>query len=181
MRGYFGIGVDRLHKPNNLGALLRTAHAFGASFFFTVGSQLDLKEARKVDTSAGEVNLPVYDYPSVDQMNLPRSCLLIGVELTDDAVALPSFYHPPAAAYVLGPEGGNLSSTLMARCHRVVQIPTKFCLNVGIAGAIVMYDRLLATQRVSERVLSSLQTPSALTPHTHGKPVFRRKSPLDDE
>jgi hypothetical protein len=26
----------------------------------------------------------------------------------------------------------------------VVKIPTRFCVNVGLAGAIVMYDRLLA-------------------------------------
>ena len=36
MRGYFGIGVEGISKPMNLGNLLRSAHAFGASFFFTV-------------------------------------------------------------------------------------------------------------------------------------------------
>ena len=31
MRGYFGIGVEGISKPMNLGSLFRTAHAFGAS------------------------------------------------------------------------------------------------------------------------------------------------------
>ena len=31
-RGYFGIGAEGISKPMNLGALMRTAHAFGASF-----------------------------------------------------------------------------------------------------------------------------------------------------
>ena len=38
MRGYFGIGVEGVAKPMNLGALWRAAHAFGASFVFAVGA-----------------------------------------------------------------------------------------------------------------------------------------------
>ena len=34
MRGYFAIGAERISKPMNLGALMRTGHAFGASFVF---------------------------------------------------------------------------------------------------------------------------------------------------
>ncbi|MEX2009990.1 MAG: TrmH family RNA methyltransferase, partial [Dongiaceae bacterium] len=29
MRGYFGIGVEGISKPMNLGNLMRSAHAFG--------------------------------------------------------------------------------------------------------------------------------------------------------
>ena len=36
MRGYFGIGVEGISKPMNLGAILRTAHAFRASFAFAI-------------------------------------------------------------------------------------------------------------------------------------------------
>ena len=36
MRGYFGVGADGISKAMNLGNLLRIAHAFGASFFFTL-------------------------------------------------------------------------------------------------------------------------------------------------
>jgi hypothetical protein len=45
---------------------------------------------------------------------------------------------------VFGRERGSLSPALIARCKHVVKIPTKFCVNVGLAGALVMYDRLLA-------------------------------------
>ena len=38
MRGYFGIGIEGVSKPMNLGSLLRTAHAFNASFVFTIGA-----------------------------------------------------------------------------------------------------------------------------------------------
>ena len=41
-------------------------------------------------------------------LRLPKGCALVGVELTDDAVELPVFRHPHAAAYVLGRERGAL-------------------------------------------------------------------------
>ena len=51
MRGYFGVGVERISKPRNLGDLLRSAHAFGASFFFVVEPNFDAKGVRSSDTS----------------------------------------------------------------------------------------------------------------------------------
>ena len=144
MRGYFGIGAEEISKPMNLGALMRTAHAFGASFFFTVNAHPKVREAYQSDTSRSFGHVPYYPWGSVEEMRLPKGCALVGVELTDDAVELPRFMHPQAAAYVLGRERGSLSPDLIARCQHVVKIPTKFCVNVGLAGALVMYDRLLA-------------------------------------
>lgn len=128
----------------NLGALMRTAHAFGASFFFTINAHPKVREAYNSDTSRSFDHMPYYAWDTLDEVRLPRGCVMVGVELTDDAVELPRFQHPNAAAYVLGRERGSLSSELIARCKHVVKIPTKFCLNVGLAGALVMYDRLLA-------------------------------------
>ena len=54
-------------------------------------------------------------------MALPQGCKLVGVELIDDAIDLPSFRHPLRAAYVLGPEQGSLSDKLLARCDYVVR------------------------------------------------------------
>ena len=59
-----------------------------------------------------------------------------------DAIDLPRFRHPYRAAYVLGPEKGSLSPELIARCTHIVRIPTRFCVNVAIAAAVVMYDRI---------------------------------------
>jgi tRNA G18 (ribose-2'-O)-methylase SpoU len=144
MRGYFGIGAEGISKPMNVGALMRTAHAFGASFFFTIDAHPKVREAYNSDTSRSFDHVPYYPWDNLAAMRLPKGCALVGVELTDDAVELPRFQHPQAAAYVLGQERGSLSPELVKRCAHVVQIPTRFCLNVGLAGALVMYDRLLA-------------------------------------
>lgn len=143
-RGYFGVGVEEISKPMNLGALMRTAQAFGASFFFTINSTISMRVARNADTSGAQKNLPLYEFPSVEDMLLPKGCALVGVELLDDAVDLPAFRHPHAAAYVLGRERGSLSPALLKRCAHVVKIPTRFCLNVGLAGALTLYDRTLS-------------------------------------
>lgn len=149
-RGYFAIGAERMSKSLNLGNLMRSAHGFGASFTFTIGATYQALEAR-ADTSKGQWHLPHYNWQSLDDMALPQGCKLVGIELLDDAIDLPSFRHPLRAAYVLGPEMGSLSEPLVERCDYVVKIPTRFCVNVAMAGAIVMYDRVKSLARFAER------------------------------
>jgi tRNA G18 (ribose-2'-O)-methylase SpoU len=149
-RGYFAIGAERMSKALNLGNLMRSAHGFGASFTFTVGATYQALEAR-ADTSKGQWHIPHYNWASVDEMALPQGCKLVCVELLDEAIDLPSFRHPLRAAYVLGPEQGSLSPELVARCSYVVRIPTRFCVNVAMAGAIVMYDRVKSMARFADR------------------------------
>lgn len=151
MRGYFAVGVEGISKGFNLGNLIRTSHAFGASFFFTINSSVNYAEVKSSDTSHAEVHLPYYAHKSLVDFTLPKDCDLVGIELLDDAVDLPSFRHPMRAAYVLGPEKGSLSPELVKRCHAVVKIPAKFCVNVGVAGALVLYDRMISLGSYAER------------------------------
>lgn len=169
MRGYFGIGVERISKQLNLGNLVRSAHGFGASFFFTVGSSLSRGESF-ADTSKAAGHLPIYSYPNVADLELPKGCKLVGVELLDDAIDLPSFRHPLLAAYVLGPERGSLSQPLVERCDYIVKIPTSFCVNVAMAGAIVMYDRVRSLGRFAERPVGEGGPALPKDDHRHGWP-----------
>lgn len=151
MRGYFGIGSERISKAMNLGAVMRTAHAFGASFVFTVGTRHRAAEIGLADTSNSPEHVPLYEWATVDDMLLPKGCVLVGVELDERAVELPTFKHPLTAAYLLGPEKGDLSEAAKARCRHIVKIPTRFCVNLSIAAAIVMYDRRLALAGYGDR------------------------------
>ena len=177
MRGYFAIGAERISKPMNLGNLLRTAHAFGASFFFTIDPNFEPRQAQASDTSDAAKHLPLYTYASVADLALPRGCQLVGIELTEAAIPLPSFRHPTCAAYVLGPERGSLSPEITERCAHIVKIPTKFAVNVGTAGAIVMYDRLISLGRFAARPVNPRAAPEAPPAHVHGEPVIRRVVP----
>lgn len=149
-RGYFAIGAERSSKALNLGNLMRSAHAFGAHFTFTIGAMYQALEAR-ADTSKGQWHLPHYNWANASEMVLPKGCKLVGIELLDEAIALPSFRHPLQAAYILGPERGSLSPEVLARCDYTVKIPTNFCVNVAMAGAIVMYDRVKSLGAYADR------------------------------
>lgn len=151
MRGYFAVGAEGISKPLNLGALMRTANAFGASFVFTVNAADKIRNVYKSDTSKTYENVPYYQWEDINGMMLPKGCVLVGVELTDDAVELPGFRHPAAAAYVLGRERGSLTPEMVEKCAFVVKIPTKFCVNISVAGALVMYDRMISMGRHAER------------------------------
>ncbi|WP_316858245.1 RNA methyltransferase [uncultured Cohaesibacter sp.] len=175
MRGYFAIGVQGLSKEGNFGNLLRTAHAFGASFFFTLASKKSFAKPG-TDTSHSSDHIPYYPWANEEEMILPKDCRLIGVELTDEAIALPSFRHPAKAAYILGPERGNLSQAVQDKCDFIVKIPTLFCLNVATAGAIIMYDRVQSMGGFSERPVRA-GGPKDPRQHQHGLPKFRAGMP----
>ncbi len=153
MRGYFAVGAEGISKAMNLGAILRTAHAFGASFAFSVQAHHKTREIFDADTSKSVTHVPYYEWPDLDAMVLPSNCQLVGIELTDDAVDLPSFRHPLCAAYVFGRERGSLSEELQERCAHIVKIPTKFCVNVSVACAVTLYDRTLSLGGYPDRPL----------------------------
>lgn len=151
MRGFFGIGVEGISKPMNVGNLLRSAHSFGASFFFTVNPTVDVRGMRDSDTSDAFGHLPFYNFEKPADLILPAKSSLVAIELLEDSIELPSFHHPQQAVYVLGPEMGNVSDEMLARCDYKIKIPMKFCVNVGVAGALVMYDRLINLGRFPDR------------------------------
>jgi tRNA G18 (ribose-2'-O)-methylase SpoU len=170
LKGFFGVGVERISKPMNLGNLFRSAHAFGASFLFTIAADYSRKKARS-DTSQAFESLPTWRYDTPGELDLPRGCDLVGVELTDDAVDLPSFRHPRQAAYIFGPERGSLSPEILEKTEFVVKIPTKFCINLASAGAVVMYDRMISLGRFAERPVTPRGGAAELPAHVHGSKI----------
>ena len=158
----------------NLGNLVRIAHAFDASFFFSVAPHLKLSDANS-DTSRAHGALPFYSFERPEDFRLPLGCRLVGVEITDEAIELPSFRHPRQAAYILGAEREGLSAEIQSRCDYVVKIPTAFSVNLGVAGALIMYDRLLVMGRHAPRPVAE-GAPTEATPlPLFGDPVYKRK------
>jgi tRNA G18 (ribose-2'-O)-methylase SpoU len=176
MRGYFGIGVERVSKAMNVGSLFRTAHAFGASFVFSIATDYDRRKAGLADTSDAARNLPLYEFDDAKTLTLPRDCQLVAVEITKDALELPSFRHPRCAAYAFGAERYGLSSELLARADHVVRIPTRFSVNLAVAGAIVMYDRLLTSNKFARRPVVPSGPPEPIPAHEFGEPIRSKKA-----
>ena len=175
MKGYFGIGVEGVSKAVNVGTLFRTAHAFDAAFVFTLRAQYNRREGALSDTSDTPRSVPTYHFADLESFRLPLGCRLVGVEITDDAIELPSFRHPRQAAYILGAEREGLSAELQSRCDYVVKIPTAFSVNLGVAGALIMYDRLLTLGRHASRPVAAGGPTEAVALPVFGDPVYKRK------
>src|SRR5258708_22865736 len=113
MRGYFGVGIEGVSKPMNLGNLVRIAHAFDASFFFSVAPRLKLSDANS-DTSRSQGALPFYFFDRPQDFLLPQGRRLTGVEITVNSILLPWFRTPTCAAYVFEAARYYMSSTMLS-------------------------------------------------------------------
>lgn len=141
-RGYWGFGVYHPKTEVNIGTLWRSAHAFGASFLFTVGRRYKQQSS---DVTVAWKHLPLWHFETMEDLkqHLPHSCPLIGVELDERARSLANFCHPERCCYLLGAEDHGLPLVVMDQCHQLIQIPSlEYCLNVASAGTVVMYDRM---------------------------------------
>jgi tRNA G18 (ribose-2'-O)-methylase SpoU len=175
MKGYFGIGVEGVSKAMNVGTLFRTAHAFGAAFVFTLRAQYNRREGSLSDTSDTPRSVPTYNFASLEAFRLPQGCRLVGVEITDSAIELPSFRHPRQAAYILGAEREGLSADVQSICDYVVKIPTRFSVNLGVAGALIMYDRQLSLGRHAPRPVAEGGPTELAELPVFGEPIYKRK------
>ena len=138
------------------------------------GAAYAVRIGRGADTSNAPGQVPFYEFPDPESMILPKGVELVGVEIVDEAIELPSFRHPRQAAYVLGAERVSLPPALLARCAHTVRIPTRFSVNVALAGAIVMYDRLISLGRFARRPLTAGGVPEPVPEHVYGSPRFRK-------
>lgn len=140
MRGYYGIGIYHGKTVSNLGTLWRSAHNFGASFIFTIGHRYK-KQAS--DTTKAWRSIPLYHYESFEQFkkHSPVDCQIIAIEQNRTSVDLKSFSHPQRAVYLLGAEDNGIPEKIINQCLKIVHIDTPMCINVSVAGSIVMYDR----------------------------------------
>lgn len=140
-RGFFGIGIYHTKTWQNVGSLMRSAYCFGASFVYTVGKRYT-KDCLDTPNTAKQV--PCFHYGDLDDLlrHLPIGCPLVGIEMSERATPLHTFYHLPQACYLLGAEDSGLPPIVLDRCHQTVSVPgTRMCLNVATTGSIVMYDR----------------------------------------
>ena len=139
-QGYFGIGIMNGKTPENLGVLWRTAQNLGANFIFTIGKRY-AKQACDTHNAVGAI--PYFHYKTFEdfQTHLPKGAMLVGIELTEDAISLEEFKHPRNCVYLLGAEDHGLPNVAIEKSQHIIKFNTPKSLNVAVAGSIIMYDR----------------------------------------
>lgn len=152
------IFLENPKTPFNVGSAIRAASCYSANQVWWSGQRVtdDREVQRRAGTQFGKRKwrLPreerMKDYAiewGVDDLALDRLVRVEGftpvcVELVDGAELLPYFEHPEGdVVYVYGPEDGSVSKGTRTFCHRFVQIPTEFCINLGAAVYTTLYDR----------------------------------------
>ena len=150
---YFGIGIYHTKNSINVGTLWRSASSMGAAFIFTIGRRYSRQGSDTLDAPG---HVPLFSYLSFDEFfkTMPSRGRLVGVELDDAATPIMNFAHPEQAVYLLGAEDNGLPFHVLSRCHSVIQLPGHACLNVAVAGSIVIFDRISkasATGHLGER------------------------------
>ena len=141
-RGFFGIGIQHTKTEQNIGTLWRSASIMGASFIFTIGKRYK-KQAS--DTMQSWRHIPLYNYETFDEFYkaMPYDCQLVGIELDDKSEPIETFKHPERCIYLLGAEDNGLTKEAIDKCHKIVQLAGDYCMNVPVAGSIMMYDKIL--------------------------------------
>ncbi len=136
-RGVEPLSVSLWHvaDPGNLGTILRSADAFGASVALSAGCA-DPTGPKAVRASAGAVfRVPIaaFDEPAGKRIALVSAG---GMPLAEIEPGVP-------VTYVLGAEREGLPADVVADCDESATIPLApgaESLNVAVAGAIALYE-----------------------------------------
>jgi RNA methyltransferase, TrmH family len=138
------VGVQ---DPGNLGTLVRSAEAFGASGILTTTGTVSVWNQKALRASAGSVfRVPVVAVSAEDVAGLKgRGMRLIAsTGLVDDGVvAAKDMDFTVPCAVLIGNEGAGLSEEWMAMCDARVTVPCPGpveSLNAGVAGSLLLYE-----------------------------------------
>lgn len=136
-----------LRDPTNLGTIIRTAAAFGASGLIAGRAGTDPFSRRVLRTSMGSVlQLPIVQ--TDDWGNVLTTLEAVGFEtialvLDPAAEVLSAVQRPERCAIFLGNEAEGLPDEIVARCKRRVTMPMAASvdsLNVAVAAGIVLHQ-----------------------------------------
>ncbi|MEU4455370.1 23S rRNA (guanosine(2251)-2'-O)-methyltransferase RlmB [Nocardioides sp. NPDC023903] len=144
------VALDQITDPRNLGAIVRSAAAFGAHGVVIPERRAAGITAAAWKTSAGAASR----IPVAQTVNLTRQlkayqdagCMVVGLDMEGD-ITLPELGAPDGLAdgplvIVVGAEGGGLSRLVQETCDQIVSIPmanSVESLNAGVAASVVLY------------------------------------------
>lgn len=160
--------AERLHKPRNFSAIVRTCDAVGINEVHAVPGEDGL--SIHWNTSQGaEKWVRVHPHDSLETACAflrDRGYQLVAAHLSDEAVDYRELDYTAPTALVVGTELFGVSEAALALADRQVTIPMKGMtqsLNVSVACAIVLYEAM--RQREAAGLYGSRRLdPSVLEP-----------------
>jgi len=137
-----------LQDPGNLGTLVRSAEAFGATGVLTTIGTVSAWNQKALRASAGSIfRMPVAVATSEAMERLEQAGVQLLAALKDDATAVDSPELEEtlrgAVAWMIGNEGAGLSEDWVRMADRRVTIPCPGfveSLNAAVAGSILLWE-----------------------------------------
>jgi 23S rRNA (guanosine2251-2'-O)-methyltransferase len=143
----FLLAVDGVTDPHNLGALLRSAEAAGATGAILTRHRAVHITATVAKAAAGAIeHVPmavVAGLPAALARAKDLGCWVVGLAEDGDHPVFDLALATEPIVLVVGSEGTGLSRLARARCDVVVSIPMKGrlpSLNVSAAGAVALFE-----------------------------------------
>ena len=138
------IVLDGVQDPGNVGTIVRTAAALGATATIALPGTVDLWNPKVIRSSMGAQ----FQHPALHASweEVQRFLDRHGIELwAADAggTELVGGGAPPRLAIVVGNEGSGLSTTTRSAARRIVSLPIASSvesLNVAVATGIILYE-----------------------------------------
>ena len=138
------VALEDMRDPGNLGTIIRTADAAGASGVILAGQSCDPWGPDCVRATMGSIfAVPLVKMPHREFLDLCRGWPgeVVGTHLGATASYRRSYGRP--ALLVMGSEGRGLSAEAAAACSLLVRIPMAGgaeSLNVAVATALMLYE-----------------------------------------
>jgi tRNA (guanosine-2'-O-)-methyltransferase len=144
--------AERLHKPRNFSAIVRTCDAVGVNEVHAVPGEEGLSVHWSTSQGAEKwVGVrPHDDLPAACAYLRQRGFRLLAAHLSDAAVDYRDIDYTVPTALVVGTELFGVSEAALAECDGQVMIPMMGMtqsLNVSVACAIVLYEALRQRDR----------------------------------
>jgi TrmH family RNA methyltransferase len=149
-----------LQDPGNVGTLIRSAEAFGATGVLLLPGTASPWNPKALRASAGSAfRVPMLAISEADALNLLRDRHVPALAaVAHDGVTVAQAFLAEPAALLIGNEGAGLSPALLSAAARRVTIPMPGpveSLNAAIAGSLLLYEA--AAQRGKARTQHKLR------------------------
>ncbi len=133
-----------LQDPGNLGTLVRSAEAFGATGILTTLGTVSVWNGKAVRASAGSVfRVPVATATPQAMERLEQAGVKLLAAMKEDATAVDEVDLRGPCAFLVGNEGSGLAKGWVAMADERVTIPCPGwveSLNAAVAGSLLLYE-----------------------------------------